>query len=138
MSASFGGEPDVFDVFKTLLGEAGKRFNNPLRFLGHRRVRAPCSAALCPVASEALPGEVRERCDGRRPALSGAQHMRGRVLAPIHGRPRLPTRGSAVAWQVGPTDSAACVWRLTSSMAGACLHAVWKCAECVLNLHVIL
>ncbi len=62
MSASFGGEPDVFDVFKTLLGEAGKRFNNPLRFLGHRRVRARPSAALGPVVIEALLGWTGERC----------------------------------------------------------------------------
>ena len=33
MAAAFGSEPDVFDVFKTMLGEAGKRFNNPLRAL---------------------------------------------------------------------------------------------------------
>lgn len=39
VSASVCDEPDVFDVFKTLVGEAGKRFNNPLRFLGARRVR---------------------------------------------------------------------------------------------------
>lgn len=39
---AFGGEPDVFDVFKTMLGETGKRFNNPLRALWSTGVRAAC------------------------------------------------------------------------------------------------
>ena len=32
-SAAFGGEPDIFDIFKLMLGEGNKRFNNPLRRL---------------------------------------------------------------------------------------------------------
>ena len=32
-SAAFGGEPDIFDIFKMMLGEGNKRFNNPLRRL---------------------------------------------------------------------------------------------------------
>ena len=42
MAPAFGGEPDVFDVFKTMLGESGKRFNNPLRSLWNKGVRAAC------------------------------------------------------------------------------------------------
>ena len=36
--AAFGGEPDIFDVFKMMLGEGNKRFNNPLRRLFHAKV----------------------------------------------------------------------------------------------------
>ena len=42
VAPAFGGEPDVFDVFKTMLGETGKRFNNPLRALWSTGVRAAC------------------------------------------------------------------------------------------------
>ena len=33
----------MFDVFKTMLGETGKRFNNPLRALWNKGVRVACS-----------------------------------------------------------------------------------------------
>ena len=42
VAPAFGGEPDVFDVFKAMLGETGKRFNNPLRALWNTGVRTAC------------------------------------------------------------------------------------------------
>ena len=40
-SAAFGGEPDIFDIFKLMLGEGNKRFNNPLRRLLRPKVYIP-------------------------------------------------------------------------------------------------
>ena len=51
-SAAFGGEPDVFDIFKLMLGEGNRRFNNPLRRLLRTKVwagpdRGGAGAELC-------------------------------------------------------------------------------------------
>jgi hypothetical protein len=125
VSASFGGEPDVFDVFKTLLGEAGKRFNNPLRFLGHRRVRAHLAQPWALSRLRRCRAMLGERCDGalRSSGRGEAVAVCWRRSRGEAARPRLPTRGSAVARPASPTDAAACVWRLTMSMAWACLHS---------------
>lgn len=55
VAPAFGGEPDVFDVFKTMLGETGKRFNNPLRALWNTGVRAACLLHRSDIACDADP-----------------------------------------------------------------------------------
>ncbi|KAK9835968.1 hypothetical protein WJX81_002349 [Elliptochloris bilobata] len=115
VSPAFGGEPDVFDVFKTMLGETGKRFNNPMRFLSRTGEASKGERASMRVLQ--MSRQLMEECRANKDLdeRSIAAHLL-QIVDPTNGKPltldRLEDEASVMFVAGSETTGYSIAWTL--------------------------